>query len=115
MNEVDKYLNNLDQEQKLALQRIRSKVKEIVPEAEEVISYGMPVFKYHKKYLLGYSAFKNHMSIFPGSGPIDSLRAELKEYKVSKGTIQFTLDKPIPDYIIKQIIDYRVNEIDKSN
>ncbi|MDQ5943844.1 MAG: hypothetical protein QG675_612 [Patescibacteria group bacterium] len=115
MNEVDKYLSDLGSEEKTELQRIRKVVIDMVPDAEEMISYGMPIFKYHKKYLIGYSAFKNHMSIFPGSGPIDSLKSELKDYKVSKGTIQFTLDKPIPEEIIRKIIKHRIREIDDEN
>lgn len=114
MNDVDKYLSALGIEEKTELQRIRKIVIDIAPDVEEMISYGMPIFKYHKKYLIGYSAFKNHMSIFPGSGPIDSLKSELKDYKVSKGTIQFTLDKPIPDKLIEQIIKHRIREIDDS-
>jgi len=115
MNEVDRYLKELGGGEKTELQRIRKVVFDIVPDAEEVISYGMPVFKYRNKYLIGYSAFKDHMSIFPGSGSIESMKKELKGYKTSKGTIQFTLDNPISDRLIKKIIEYRVNEIDKNN
>lgn len=115
MNEVDKYLFKLSGEEKTELQRIRKIVFDLLPDVEEGISYGMPVFKYSNKYLIGYSAFKDHMSIFPGSSPIEFLKNELKDYKVSKGTIQFTLDKPIPDGLIKQIIEYRINEINESS
>ena len=115
MNEVDKYLAGIDNKQKAELQRIRKVIQHTLPEAEEVISYGMPVYKYNKKYLIGIAAFKNHMSVFPGSGPIESIKGKLKDYKISKGTIQFTLERPIPEYLIKQIIKYRINEINESS
>ena len=112
MNEVDKYLAGIDNKQKAELQRIRKVIQHTLPEVEEVISYGMPVYKYNKKYLIGIAAFKDHMSVFPGSGPIESIKGKLKDYKISKGTIQFTLERPIPEYLIKQIIKYRINEIE---
>lgn len=114
MNEVDKYLSSINSKQKTELERIRKIIHKTIPEAEEVISYGMPVYKYNKKYLIGMAAFNNHMSVFPGSGPIESIKSKLKDYKISKGTIQFTLDKPIPDNLIKQIIEYRIKEIEDS-
>ena len=115
MNEVDKYLDGIDNDQKTELVRVRKIIHRSAPQAEEVISYGMPVYKYNKKYLLGYAAFKNHMSIFPGSGPIESIKNELKDYKISKGTIQFTLERPIPEYLIKQIIKYRIKDIEDND
>lgn len=113
MNEVDKYLNSLDQDQKLALQRIRSIVLTIVPESEEVISYDMPVFKYKGKYLLGYAAFKDHMSLFPGSGVVEKISKDLDSFKTSKGTIQFTLDHLVSDTLVKKIVKFRVEEIER--
>lgn len=113
MNEVDKYLNSLDQDQKLALQRIRSIVLTIVPESEEVISYDMPVFKYKGKYLLGYAAFKDHMSLFPGSGAVEKISKDLDGFKTSKGTIQFTLGHLVSDTLVKKIVKFRVEEIER--
>ena len=65
----------------------------------------MPVFKVNGKYILGIAAFKDHMSLFPGSEPVEGLKEKLKEFKTSKGTIQFTADKPIPETIVKEIVD----------
>ena len=101
---VDEYLSKLNPQQKLALERIRKIVHAIVPNVTEVISYGMPVFKYKGKYLIGMAAFKDHMSIFPGSLPIELLSDMLKDYKTSKGTIQFTSEKPLPKNLIRKIL-----------
>ena len=70
MSVVDDYLKNLPEPQKAELERIRKIVKQTVPEAEEVISYGVPGFKYKGKYLITFAAFKDHLSLFPGSAPI---------------------------------------------
>lgn len=112
MNEVDAYLDRLEAPQRAELQRIREIVRKTVPEAEEVISYMMPTFKYKDRSLLHYAAFKNHMSIFPTATPPEVLKDRLKDYRTAKGTIQFTLDNPLPEELIKEIIAVRRNQID---
>jgi uncharacterized protein YdhG (YjbR/CyaY superfamily) len=108
---TDKYLDQLDKPEKEELIRIRAIVKEMVPEAVETISYGMPGFKYKGKYLLGYAAFKEHLSLFPTSVPIEELKGKLKDFKIAKGTIQFTLNKPIPDDLIREIVGARLKQL----
>ncbi len=111
MNQIDTYLAKLDPPQAAQLERIRKIVKKTIPEAEEAISYGMPAFKYKTKYLIGYAAFKNHMSIFPASNPVVAMKKKLTKFKLSKGTIQFTLDNPIPEAIIKELVTIRREDI----
>lgn len=112
MSEVDEYLKQYSTEECDALERIRKLIKQIVPDAKEGISYGIPGFKYKGKYLIGYAAFKNHLSIFPGSEAIAAQGKKLDKYKTAKGTVQFTLDKPLSDSIIKEIVLFRVNDIE---
>ena len=64
----------------------------------------MPVFRLSGKYVIGMSVFKNHMSVFPGSEPIEAYKKELEAFKTSKGTIQFTVKNPIPEDLLKKII-----------
>lgn len=109
MSEVDEYLKKVDPAQRKELERIRKIVKKIAPDAEEVISYRVPTFKYNKKPLLYYAAFKNHMSLFPGA-PL-RLKDKLEGYKLRKGTIQFTVEKPLPESLIKEIVHSRLAEI----
>lgn len=111
MELVDAYLVNTPEPQKSELQRIRAIIKQIVPDAEEVITYGMPGFKYKHKYLIAYAPFKDHMSIFPGGEAVTAFAKELAEYKTSKGTIQFTVDMPIPDQLLKKIVLQRISDI----
>jgi uncharacterized protein YdhG (YjbR/CyaY superfamily) len=93
------------------LRAIRAVIRSVVPaETTEVISYGIPMFKY-KGMLVGYAAFANHGSLFPtGSGVIEKFEKELKDFPTSKGTIRFPVDKPLPDALLKKIVKARVAE-----
>jgi uncharacterized protein YdhG (YjbR/CyaY superfamily) len=108
---IDEYLANVDAPKKAALEHIRKLVHQVVPEAEESISYGMPAFKYKGKPLIYFAAFADHLSIFPTSTPIAELKDKLEEFKTGKGTIQFTLEKPVPDALIKELLAVRVADI----
>jgi uncharacterized protein YdhG (YjbR/CyaY superfamily) len=108
---VDEYLAGVPEPARSTLKHVRAVIQSLVPaEATEVISYGMPMFKYNGM-LVGYAAFKNHCSLFPpGSGVLDQFEKELKGYRTSKGTIQFPADKPLPDALVKKIVKARVKE-----
>lgn len=112
MKEVDQYLNSLEPEKAEVLRHIRSIALTAASEAEEAMSYGMPGLKYKGKYLVTYAAFKDHLSIFPGAEAVEKLRDQLTGYKLSKGTIQFTLDSPLPDQLIKDVIRLGTERID---
>ncbi|MEO5627414.1 MAG: DUF1801 domain-containing protein [Candidatus Saccharimonadales bacterium] len=111
MSVIDDYLKNLPSDQKQNLEHIRSLAKGLVPEAEETIGYGMPVLKYKGKYLLGFAPFKDHMSIFPGAEAVELMSAKLTGFKTSKGTVQFTVKRPIPDQLLTEIIVICKNRI----
>jgi uncharacterized protein YdhG (YjbR/CyaY superfamily) len=113
MSVIDEYLDKITAPQKAELQRIRKIVNAVVPEATETISYGMPAFKYKDKYLIGFYVYKSHISLFPTPEPINSLKSKLGNYKLSKGTIQFTLDNTIPETLIRSLLLYRIDNIDR--
>ena len=108
---VDAYFAGVPEPARSTLKHIRAVIRSVVPkETTEVISYGIPMFKYNGM-LVGYAAFKNHCSFFPtGSGVLDQFEKELQGYRTSKGTIQFQLDKPLPDTLVKKIVKARVKE-----
>ena len=106
---VDEYLDKLPPNVRTVLEKLRSTIKSAAPKAEEVISYGMPGYKY-KGPLVYFAAFSNHCSFFPGSSQIIKLYDELKSFKTAKGTIQFTIDKPLPAVIVKKIVRARMLE-----
>jgi uncharacterized protein YdhG (YjbR/CyaY superfamily) len=105
------YLETLENHQRFELERIRKIVREVVPEAIEVISYGMPGYKYKNKYLVGFGAFKNHLSLFPTSKPVEVLKNRLNGFDISKGTIRFSVDNPLPKEIIVKLLKVRLADI----
>jgi len=112
--EVDEFLNQFSESQRAELARIRHIVEQTVPDAQELISYGIPSFKYKGKYLVGYCAYKKHLSLFPGGAPLELLREKLRDFKLSAGTVQFTLERPIPEAVIRELIEIRARAIDET-
>ena len=104
MSVIDEYLSTVPPAQSSQLERVRQIIKQQAPNAAEVITYGMPGFKVNGKYLISFGNFKDHMSIFPGADPTHTVKEKLQGYKTSKGTIQFTVDKPLPESLIKEIV-----------
>ena len=111
MSVIDDFLKNVASPQKEALEHVRQVIKIAVPDAEEVISYGMPGFRYNKKYLVTFNAFKDHMSLFPGGEASGLLADKIASFKASKGTVQFTTEHPLPDELIKELVLVRVRAL----
>lgn len=108
---VDEYLAGIPEPAQSTLKHVRGVIRSVVPqETTEVISYGIPMFKYNGM-LVGYAAYKDHCSLFPtGSGVIERFAKELKAYSTNKGTIRFPPDQPLPDALIRKIVKARVAE-----
>lgn len=100
---VSEYIDKQESRQKETLIKIRELVRDLVPTAEEKMSYGAPAFKLNGQQIL-YAAFKNHIGIYPEPEIIEKLRDKLVDYQTAKGTIKFDLDKPIPYDLIKRIV-----------
>src|SRR5271154_2379130 len=94
--DVDEYLAGIPEPARSTLKKMRAAIRSIVPaETSEIISYGIPAFK-HKRVLVWFAAFSNHCSLFPSAAVVEMFKKELKDFSVSKGTIHFPLDKPLP-------------------
>lgn len=108
-NAVEEYLALVPEPARGTLQKMRAAIRSAAPaEASEAIGYGMPTFRY-KGALVAYAAFKNHCSLFPmNASLIQAFKEELKEYRTSKGTIQFPLDKPLPTALVMKLVKARV-------
>jgi uncharacterized protein YdhG (YjbR/CyaY superfamily) len=106
---IDEYLAAVPEDARATLQKLRNVIKAAAPKATEVISYQMPGFKYHGM-LVFFAAFKNHCSLFPGSSVMEAHKDDLKSYETSKGTIRFTIDKPLPAALVRKIVKARVAE-----
>jgi uncharacterized protein YdhG (YjbR/CyaY superfamily) len=111
---IDEYISTFPKNVQVTLEALRQAIKEAAPNAEEAISYQMPAFRLNG-VLVYFAAFKNHIGFYPTSSGVAEFKKELSQYEVSKGTIRFPLDKPIPLDLIKKIVKYRVKEnMDKS-
>jgi uncharacterized protein YdhG (YjbR/CyaY superfamily) len=106
---VDEYIAGFPEDTQKILEQIRAAIKKAAPQAEEVISYSMPAFK-QNGILVYYAAHKNHIGFYPTSSGTAAFQAELTGYKVSKGTVQFPLDKPVAFELIAKITEFRVRE-----
>lgn len=107
-SEIDKYLSAVPPDHRAALEKLRQTIKATVPEAIETISYQIPTFKLNGRMLVSYAAFVEHCSFFPGSGPIEAHRNELKSFQTSKGTIRFNPERPLSTSLIKKLVKTRI-------
>lgn len=112
MSTIEDYLDKATPTQKAEFERIRKIVRELAPEAEEVMSYGIPTFKHKRRPLIYFGAFKDHMSIFPASDEMMETIPELSKFRTSKGTLRYTEDNLIPDSLVKKFIRYNSAELE---
>jgi uncharacterized protein YdhG (YjbR/CyaY superfamily) len=108
---VKEYISSFATETQDKLFLVQSAIKEAIPDAIEQISYNIPAFKIGKKWIIYYSAYKEHLSIsMPPSKWAKHFEKELKDYKVSVSTVQFPYSEPIPLELIKQIAIFKSQE-----
>lgn len=110
MNPVDVYINQFPEIVKETLQQIRQIVKTIAPNAEEIISYGMPGYKTNGKPLIYFAGYKNHIGLYATPSGNIVFKNELSQYKQGRGSVQFPLDQPIPYELIQRIVKFRLEE-----
>lgn len=107
---VNEYIKNLQPFQMQHIKQLRELIKKQASGAEEKISYGIPAF-FQNGILIYYAAFAKHYSLFPASGKtFTHFEKKLKEYRTSKGTIQFSYEKPLPAKLITAILKFRIKE-----
>jgi uncharacterized protein YdhG (YjbR/CyaY superfamily) len=105
---VDDYLASLSPQERAALQKVRTAIKEAAPEAEERIAYGIPLYRQGGD-VVGFAAFKNHLSLFVTDSTVGERFAdELQRFDVKNTTIHFSVDQPLPESLIRKIVRYRV-------
>ena len=109
LKSVDDYLALQPVPVREVLEQLRHTIRKAAPKAEEVISYQMPGYKLNGM-LVYFAAFKTHCSFFPGSRIVKSMKEELKGFKTATGTIQFTIDHPIPATLVRKMVKARIAE-----
>ena len=110
--EIDEYLLAVDEPKRGTLQALRGTILEIVPEAEQVISYRVPAFRVQGKIVAGFAAFKDHLSYLPFSGSVlQELGQELGGYTMTKSALHFPVDRPLPKSLVEKLIATRLGQI----
>lgn len=104
---IDEYIAGFPPEVQDILQQIRTLVREMVPDCEEKISYGIATFTLNNHYLVYVAAYKNHVSLHPASAGDEAFNQEIARYRKGKGTLQFPLDQPVPYDLIARFVKFR--------
>lgn len=105
---IDEYIAMYDLDTRLVLESVRNKIREVIPEAEERMSWSMPTFWY-KKNIIHFAAHKKHLGIYPGPQAIEHFAESLSSYKTSKGAIQIPYNEAIPLDLIQRITLWNMN------
>jgi uncharacterized protein YdhG (YjbR/CyaY superfamily) len=109
--QIDQYLDALEEPKRTTLAQLRQMILDILPEAEQGISYGVPAFKVRGKTIAGFAAFKNHLSYLPHSGSVfPQLTEELMGYPASSGALRFSIDQPLPRSLVEKLIAVRLRQ-----
>ena len=108
-NDVDLYVEQFPAATQKQLNKIRNIIKLVAPDAQEVISYKMPAYKLHGM-LVYFAGYKAHIGFYPTPSGINNFLPKLKGYKCSKAAVQFPIDQPLPQSLIKEIVAFRIKE-----
>ncbi len=107
MSNVDEVIDSYPPAVKELVQKLRNSIKKEFPEAEELLSYGVPAFRLGKNTIM-YAGFKNHIGFYPTPAVIEKFKKELAEYKLSEGTIRFPISKPLPLPLILKMVKFKL-------
>ena len=107
---IDEYISTFPENAQKALKEIRAAIKATVPAAEEYISYNMPAFKVNGEYFVHFSAWKNHIVMYPIPEGNEAFQKESLKYKSAKSSLNFLLDKPMPLKFIEKVVKFRIAE-----
>jgi uncharacterized protein YdhG (YjbR/CyaY superfamily) len=109
--QVAEYLAALEEPKRRALAELRQTILDVVPQAQECFSYGMPAYRVDGTTIAGFAAFKNHLSYLPHSGSVlDKVGDELGDYSCTKGSLHFPVDRPLPRRLVALLLRTRMAE-----
>ncbi len=110
--EIDQYLRDVEEPKRSTLQTLRRTILEVVPEAEQVISYRVPAFRARGTTIAGFAAFKTHLSYLPFSGSVlEQLADELDGYTTTKSSLHFPINRPLPKALVRKLIAVRLADV----
>jgi uncharacterized protein YdhG (YjbR/CyaY superfamily) len=107
---IDDYLAGIEETKRAALERLRASIRAAAPEARECISYGVPAYR-QGRMLVGFGAAANHCTFYlMSSSVLSQFAQELAGYETGKGSIRFTPDKPLPEDLVRRLVQARQAE-----
>ena len=107
---INEYISTLPENAQKAMGEIIAAIKAKVPNAEEHISYNMPAFKVNGEYFVHFSAWKNHIGMYPIPAGNEAFQKQIEQYRSAKSSLNFPLDKPMPIKLIEKFIKFRIAE-----
>lgn len=107
---VDVYISSFPENIRVLLEQIRTVIRKTAPDAEELISYGMPAYKTKGRVLVYFAGFKNHIGFYATPSGHEEFKAELSKYKQGKGSVQFPINQSMPLELIRQMVEFRLLE-----
>ena len=107
---IDQYLVRVAPVQRAALNRLRKAIRAAAPRAEKCISYQLPAFRLDGRMLVWFGAGANHCSFYPGA-VVQQFKRQLTKYDISKGTVRFQPDHPIPVGLVRKLVRARIAQI----
>ncbi|MEP7292724.1 MAG: DUF1801 domain-containing protein [Chloroflexota bacterium] len=110
---IDEYIAAYAAEVQPLLQAMRQAIKSAAPQAEEIISYGVPCFRLNKKNLVNFGAAKSHIGFYPTPAAIEAFKEQLSVYKGAKGSVQFPFNQPLPLDLVSEMVKFRVEQVSK--
>jgi uncharacterized protein YdhG (YjbR/CyaY superfamily) len=111
VEDVDGYLRGIDEPKRSTLETLRRTILEIVPDAEQILSYKVPAFRVDGRIVAGFAAFKDHLSYLPFSGSVlEELAGEFEAYTTTKSALHFPVDRPLPKTLVRKLIAARRSE-----
>jgi uncharacterized protein YdhG (YjbR/CyaY superfamily) len=108
---IDRYLKGVSADKRAALQKLRRAIRAAAPKAEECIAYDVPSFRLEGRFLCSFGAATKHCAFYPGSRAIEQNRAELSGYSLSKGTIRFQPESPLPPALVRKLVKARIGAV----
>jgi uncharacterized protein YdhG (YjbR/CyaY superfamily) len=108
---IDEYLAGVKADQRAALEKLRKIIRVSAPKVKECINYGIPAFRLNGRSLVFFGAWANHCSFYPGSSAtLQKFKSDLKGFQITKGTIRFSPDNPLPLALVKKLVKARIAE-----
>jgi uncharacterized protein YdhG (YjbR/CyaY superfamily) len=107
---IDEYLAGVPEDKRAALEQLREQIRAVVPDATEVISYGLPTFKLDGRWFVAFGVTKTHCSFYTGGAPLEAHAEELAGYRLWKGTINYPPDQPLPAELVTKLVKVRLAE-----